>query len=98
MRTPIATRTLVTMAVWLVACASSDDERPSEARCRQLRDRVIEHRLAGLPLADQASHRAALSTSLGDGFVERCQQLSMAQVNCAFAAKDSASVAACSSR
>lgn len=84
------------LLIWcLASCASHDEARPSRARCVQLRDRIIELRLAGLPPRDVELHRQALRDSLGDGFVENCQQLTAAQARCAFAAQDSTSVAAC---
>lgn len=80
----------------LAACAEHDDAGPSRARCLELRERIVDLRLVGLPAADVSLHRQALVDALGERFVEQCRQLTAAEAACAFAAKDSTSVAACS--
>ncbi len=81
----------------LASCASHEEAGPSRDRCVQLRDHVVELRLVGLPASDIAKHREAMRSSLGEDFVDHCVQLTASQVKCAFAAKDSTSVADCSS-
>jgi hypothetical protein len=80
----------------LYGCTSTEDSSPTRAQCQKLRAHVVELRVAGLAATDADRHREALTASLGDEFVDRCQQLSAAEVKCAFAAKDSTSVTACS--
>ena len=90
-------RARVAVILWgLASCGSRDEAGPSRARCEQLRDRIVELRLADVPPNDVAMHRQALVGALGERFVEDCQQLTAAEATCAFAAKDSASIAACS--
>lgn len=89
-------RALVGGMVWcLVACGEDDVAGPSRARCVQLRERIVDLRVEGLPAGDVALHRQALLDSLGETFVEDCQRLTAAEASCAFAASDSTSVAAC---
>lgn len=84
------------MAWGLVSCAPREEAGPSRAKCVQLRDRIVELRLADVPPNDVVMHRQALLGSLGESFVEQCQELTAAEAKCAFAAKDSTSIAACS--
>ena len=87
------------VGLWLLgltSCADPEDTSPSRATCVQLREHVVELRLAGLPASDAPLHRAALRDALGDRFVEQCQLLSGAEATCGLAATDSTSLAACS--
>lgn len=80
----------------LVGCASSEDEARSS--CERLRQHMVDLRLSDVPQPDRQAHREALAGSLGERFVDGCQQLPGAQVRCALAARDSTSLAACSSQ
>ena len=89
-------RALVLVVICTVACAQQGNATPSREQCQRLRSHVVELRLAGVSVAGTDSHRDALTRALGDEFVDKCQQLSMREVTCALAAKDSVSVTACS--
>jgi hypothetical protein len=81
-------------------CASNEDESDlAKKRCGSLRDHLIDMRLemAAVNGRDLKEHRAALQQALGTDFVESCQQRPMSEIKCALAAKDTSSVAACSS-
>jgi len=88
------------------------------ARCNELRDHVVDLRLASLasinshptipalgsnhqnagppPPINIAAHRAALNQALGETFISNClQKVSVDQLTCAVAAKDSASMNGC---
>jgi len=78
------------------SCASSEDPNEARARqCAQLRDHLVDVRLAGTQV-DVEAHRAAIKGALGDGFVDRCTaQLTRTQIKCALAASDSAHALDC---
>jgi len=88
------------LILW-VACTSHDDLVVDRARCEQLRTHLVDLRLADLGKldVDKAAHRTAIENALGDPFVTSCQQsITVLQMNCALAAKDSAAAASCTSR
>ncbi|MDX2094206.1 MAG: hypothetical protein SFX73_40620 [Kofleriaceae bacterium] len=78
---------------------SGDDEDANTARrsrCEQVRNHLVELRLASATNVDVAAHRTALRRALGDEFIARCEtSMSDAVVSCALAASDSAGAAAC---
>src|SRR5689334_3687666 len=87
-----------------IGCAShgSDDDKPLHRQCEQLRDHVIDLRLAsagsdsGLNLE---AHRTALRQAIGKEFTSSCEtRMSREQIKCALAASDSAAANACSSK
>jgi hypothetical protein len=87
--------------VLLCLGCSGDDEGDVTAsrrsRCSQLRDHLVELRLATATNVDVAAHRAVMRRALGDEFVTRCEtSTSEDVVNCALAATDSSAAAACS--
>jgi hypothetical protein len=88
----------------LVACGGGggkeDEGRARAQQCAQLRDHLVELRLASVTNLgnDVAQHRAALTQALGPQFVETCAtRTSKEQVACALAAKDAEAAADCSS-
>ena len=95
---------LVVFAVigFVFGCTSHRED--ATRRCTELRDHVVELRLAqsqgatdalGHPI-DLAPHRAAMKQLLGDDFVEHCQRdMQASQVKCALAATDTESASAC---
>jgi hypothetical protein len=90
----------VLLSLAAAGCASAEDETQSaKRRCTALRDHLIDVQLesASGNRVDLKQHREALQQALGDDFVEHCQDRPVAEVKCALAAKDSSSVAACSS-
>jgi len=85
----------------LLSCADNSDNGAAEARrCEQLRDHLVEIRLADVHIAtgvDREAHRVAMKTALGGEFVASCtSKLTESQVNCALRATDTAGAAACS--
>jgi len=91
------------MLALFVSCAgNSDDSGLAEGpRCEQLRDHLVDIRLADAHVAtgvDREAHRAAMKTSLGSEFVASCTgKLTESEVSCALRATDAAGAAACSS-
>lgn len=81
-------------------CASTPDEPElAKRRCTNLRDHMIEMRMqmTAAPPKDLGSHREALKQALGNEFIETCQRQPVSEIDCALAAEDTESVAACSS-
>lgn len=92
-RAALASRVLavavVASAIVAPACTSEDSGAARTRRCEQLRDHLVELRLAGRT-ADLDAHRAALKQTLGDTFVRECSSdLSSNQISCALASTDS---------
>lgn len=87
--------------VFLVGCGGSDDDEAvtTARRCERLRDHVVELRLADINPetgVDREAHRKAMTQALGDDFIAGCKtKLSEPQLDCALAAADPASAAAC---
>jgi hypothetical protein len=83
-----------------VACASGEDDAHESAtqRCSALRDHLIDLRLQSASgNVNVANHREALRGALGADFVSRCSDRPVEEVRCEIAAKDTSSVAMCSS-
>lgn len=85
----------VAMAL-VVACEGDEAEEPSRlSPCEQLREHMIDLRLADAMRVDKDAHREALRGALGASFIVGCEKLSDESLACALAAPDSASAAAC---
>jgi hypothetical protein len=93
---------------WLLAAAllascgggKEDEARARTQQCKQLRDHLVELRLASATNLgnDLAQHRAALTQALGPQFLDACAtRTSKDQIACALAAKDSQAAADCQS-
>jgi hypothetical protein len=79
-----------------IGSACGAEEPTVEQRCEQVRDRLIELRLANATGVDVKAHREAMRTTLGRDFVESCAtKLSMAQQRCVLEARDSETAVAC---
>jgi hypothetical protein len=99
---------LVSTVGWIAAiflatgCSSSDDFEVDRTRCTQLRDHLVELRLAdatAISASELAQHRAAMKSALGDRFVGECQaSLSKAELRCSLSAKTLSSANDCSTR
>lgn len=96
MRRTVGLGGLAGLASLLLACASGEDAPATVPRrdCEQLREHLVELRLAGVT-TDREQHRRALEHSLGDDFLASCQALPRAHVQCARAAADTSALAAC---
>jgi hypothetical protein len=86
----------------LTAAGCSHDDSVDERKCTQLRDHLIDVRLSGAELtedADRAQHRAAMKQALGDTFIADCKRnMSNEQLNCALKATDLNGASDCSHR
>ena len=79
------------------SCAS--DEPTSEQRCAQVRDRLIDLRLANAKGVEVDGHRAAMKSALGDDFIQTCKtRLTVAQQQCVLRARDVAAATDCSAK
>jgi hypothetical protein len=90
-------RCLVFGFVILMGCGSGGDARHKSAACERLRDHLVELQLARATHIDADRHRTAMRRGLGPKFVDRCQQLARAEIDCALAAADPAEAARCTS-
>ncbi len=89
------------LLVLLMACAGNDDAPPvtSQSPCEQVRDHMIELRLASADKIDRAAHREVMRKALGDDFVASCREkMTDTEVQCALQARDSLSAMACSTK
>lgn len=91
----------VAVAGGLLGCGDAgNDEARARANCEQLRERVVDLRMASVA-ADREQHRAAIRHALdlssdSPGFVARCvETMSAAQVACGIGARDAEALAAC---
>lgn len=76
-------------------CASESSEQSRARQCQQLREHLVDLRLAGARV-DVAAHRATITRALGDRFLSRCAtDLTDAQVQCALKASDPATAMEC---
>ncbi len=86
------------LVVMVVAACGHDDDPDGDAtrRCAQVREHVIDLRLADASNIDVAAHRVAMRNALGDGFVASCKAtMTTAQASCVLSAVDAASANAC---
>lgn len=84
-----------------VGCGGDDanDAERVALPCEQLRDHLVDLRLAGAHGApkDLAMHREAMQRALGDDFIASCEQhMTAPQIRCSTSAGDLAAVSACS--
>ena len=80
----------------LICAACGADEPTDEQRCEQVRDRLIDLRLADATNVDVKAHREVMRRALGNDFIARCAtKLTIAQQRCVIEARDSASATAC---
>jgi hypothetical protein len=74
-------------------------DKASSALCAKLGTRIVDDRVADLTMltpSDRAAQRAAADQAIGVPFMQSCvNQLTVGQVRCGIAAKDSSEIAAC---
>lgn len=88
-------RCLLVMVSFMLACASEGSEEARAHQCRQLREHLVDLRLAGASV-DVEAHRATITRALGDRFLSRCAtDLTDAQLKCALKASDSTTAMEC---
>jgi hypothetical protein len=94
-----AGRVMVAVLLVFGACASRDEDgRAPTKKCEQLRDHLVDLRLADAAGVDREAHRKVMRQAMGDEFIASCtSSLSSAQVKCALAAGDLKSAESCSS-
>jgi len=72
-------------------------DKATSALCAKLGTRIVDDRVADLTMltpADRAAQRAAADHAIGVPFMQTCvKQLTVGQVHCGIAAKDSAEIA-----
>lgn len=93
----------IALALNVVGCGSSSDEsddaKPSQRACEQMREHLLDVRLAtvsGLDAAALKAQRESLRNSLGADFVSACQQkMTRKMVQCALGASDGEALAHC---
>ncbi len=91
-------RKILAVLILVAACGDDQDiETPELSRCEQLRDHLIDLRLADTARVDKDAHRVAMRNALGKSFLDECARLPEREIDCAFEATDSSTVAACSS-
>ena len=87
---------LAALCATILACAAEEDPAATTARrCVALRDHLVDLRLQ-TQTEFVEEHRKALTESLGDGFLERCQDMPPEQIKCALAELSPEGVASCS--
>ncbi|MFN0252062.1 MAG: hypothetical protein ACKV2T_34620 [Kofleriaceae bacterium] len=88
-------RTLLVMMM-LVGCSGDEEDGvPRATPCENLREHLIDLRLATATNVDHKAHREVMQASLGSDFLASCAKLDEAVVTCALAAPDSQRAAAC---
>lgn len=96
----MAAAVTVVAALLASGCSEEHGSAGSRERCEDLRDRLVDLRMASVT-TDREAHRASLRASLDEGgaFVRRCvDELSSDQVTCGLAATDPAALGRCVSR
>ncbi|MEO8550092.1 MAG: hypothetical protein ABI678_08960 [Kofleriaceae bacterium] len=85
------------LTVLLVACNGDDsDVTPIRTPCEQLREHLIDLRLADAsPKVDKDAHRAAMRGAFGETFFSTCSQMSEDGRACASSATTLSDATAC---
>jgi hypothetical protein len=87
------------LVVCLICAACGSDPQATQdsstVACEKLREHLLDVRVAGVT-SHRDAHRAALSRSLGDDFVARCERTkTQADLDCEMAAKTTAQLRVC---
>ena len=83
----------------LAACSSSSEIEVDHTHCLQLRDHLVDLRLATAKGVDVRAHKRAMTEALGERFVNGCQAtLSSDQLECGLHARDLAHATACTAK
>jgi hypothetical protein len=91
-------RLMFTVALSMLASCAAEEPTP-QRRCEQVRDRLIELRLANATGVDIQAHREAMKNALGDAVVASCtSNLTVSQQQCVLKARDSAAATVCSTQ
>ena len=93
------TRNLVLLAL-LASCGGDDDEDAVARKtpCEQMRDHLIDLRLADAKHVDQAAHRDPMKQAMGSDLLASCATLGNSQINYVIDAADLTSASACATR
>jgi hypothetical protein len=92
-------RLVVAWTVLVGGCASRPNEQdPASLQlCTEMRDHLVELRLASAAGVELAPHREALKRALGADFLNACvAKWTVGQARCVIAAADSTAAGACS--
>ncbi|MGE0402089.1 MAG: hypothetical protein AB7T06_35640 [Kofleriaceae bacterium] len=88
------------LLVLLIVAACGDDQDlaiQERTRCEQLRDHLVDLRLADSASTEKDAHREAMRNALGSNFLDDCARMPARDIDCAFAATDVNAAASCSS-
>jgi hypothetical protein len=92
-------RKILLVLIVVAACGDDQDDAQVElTRCERLREHLIDVRLATATNVDHAAHREVMQAALGSDFLASCEKLDDDVVDCALAAPDSSSAAACAGK
>ncbi|MGE0400904.1 MAG: hypothetical protein AB7T06_29605 [Kofleriaceae bacterium] len=92
-------RKILLVLIIVAACGDNQDVSPRElTRCEQLREHLIDLRLATATNVDQDAHREVMRGALGTSFLDECAGMPEAERECALASTDTAAAAACTQR
>jgi len=81
---------LVLICVGGCGTEDADEAPPPMTRCEQLREHLVDLRLAGVVSIDREAHRAAQLAAMGSDFLASCARLPDASITCALEAPDGA--------
>lgn len=88
---------IMCVALLCIGCAtSSEPEKQGTAACQQLREHVIDLRVAEIH-QDQEAHRTAIRQALGDNYLASCLDEPRERFDCERQAKDIDSLRNCGS-
>jgi ribosomal protein L40E len=87
----------IALIIFVLICSACGSDEPTDAeQCQNVRDRLIDLRLADATHVDVDAHRKAMRRALGDDFIASCTtKLSVTQRRCVLDARDAASATAC---
>jgi hypothetical protein len=89
---------LAALALISLTCADEDHAPSARLKCVEVRDRLVDLRVAEVRL-DVEGHRDAMKRALGESFVASCEQsMSASQVACILNARDRDDATACDTR
>jgi len=88
----------VLVVIFASGCSRSEEVDETQ-RCEQVRDRIVDLRLANATNVDIKAHRVAMRDALGTDFVTSCKSgMTPSQQQCVLEARDLVTATACSSQ
>lgn len=89
------------LVVLLVACGGGAEApaEVSQSPCEQVREHMIDLRLASAAKIDREAHREAMRRALGEDFLTSCREtMTDSEIRCVLEARDSLATVACSTK